>query len=134
MATGWTKLLEKVVGPLEQKKRWRQYKARVDALPDSYRTATKAIQRYSYYFGGGTGEGSMQMLEDLADLFEQAAASETPIREIVGENPDDFAKEFFANYPKGQWIIRERDRLTKDIERAAGEDTGSGTGSEGAAR
>jgi DNA-binding ferritin-like protein (Dps family) len=116
-----SKVILKVIG---DKKRWRAYKARVEALPENYRTAIKAIQRYSYYFGGGTGEGSMQMLEDLADLFEQAAANGTPIREITGENPDEFAKEFFANYPKGQWIIRERDRLARDIDRAAGEDTG----------
>ena len=121
--------IQKIIG---DKKRWRQYKARVEALPENYRIAIKAIQRYSYYFGGGDGDSGMQMLEDLADLFEQAAADGTPIREIVGENPDEFALEFFANYPKGQWIIRERDRLAKDIKRAAGEDTG--TGSEGTSR
>ena len=121
--------IQKIIG---DKKRWRQYKARVEALPENYRTAIKAIQRYSYYFGGGDGDSGMQMLEDLADLFEQAAADGTPIREIVGENPDELAMEFFANYPKGQWIIRERDRLARDIERAAGEDTGAG--SEGTSR
>ena len=132
MATGWTKLLETVYGPLGQKRRYRQYKARVERLPASYHAAIDALQRYSYYFGGGDGDSGMQMLEDLADLFEQAAADGTPIREIVGENPDEFALEFFANYPKGRWIIRERDRLVKDIERAAGEDTGAG--SEGTSR
>lgn len=116
-------LIDKMIG---DKKRWHQYKARVEALPENYRIAVKAIQRYSYYFGGGDGEGGMRMLEDLADLFEQAAADGTGIREIVGENPDEFAKEFFANYPEGQWITRERDRLARDIDRAAGEDTGTG--------
>lgn len=115
--------LQKVIG---DKRRWRRYKARVEALPENYRTAVKAIQRYSYYFGGGDGDSGMQMLEDLADLFEQAAADGTPVREIVGENPDEFAKDFFANYPKGHWIGRKRDQLARDIERAAGEDTGTG--------
>jgi hypothetical protein len=32
---------------------------------------------------------------------------------------------FPPNYPEGQWIIRERERLTNAIERAAGEDIGS---------
>jgi DNA-binding ferritin-like protein (Dps family) len=67
----------------------------------------------------------MQLLEDLADLFEQAAANGTPIREIVGEDPDEFARESFANYPQGSWITRERDRLTRDIDRATGEETSS---------
>jgi DNA-binding ferritin-like protein (Dps family) len=123
MATGWTKLLEKVTGPIEQKKRYRQYKVRVEALPETYRTAVDALQRYSYYFGHGTAEGGLSMLDDLADLFERAAADGTPVREIVGEDPVEFADAFLRNYPEGQWIVRERDRLTSAIERAAGEDT-----------
>ena len=119
--------INKIIG---DKKRWRQYRARVEDLPENYRIAIKAIQRYSYYFGGGSDDGGMRMLEDLAELFEQAAANGTPIRDIVGDNPDEFAKEFFANYSQGQWIIRERDRLARDIKRA--EETG--TGSEGGLR
>jgi DNA-binding ferritin-like protein (Dps family) len=130
MPAGWTKIVETVSGPIEQKKRYRQYKARVERLPESYRTAVEALQRYSYYFGHGTADSGLSMLEDLIDLFEQSAASGTPIREIVGEDPVEFAEAFLRNYPEGQWIVRERTRLTSAIERAAGE----GTGNEGASR
>ena len=65
------------------------------------------------------------MFEDLADLFEQSAADGTPIREIVGDDPVEFVETFVQNYPEGQWISRERERLTSAIERAAGEDTGN---------
>ena len=58
--------------------------------------------------------------EDLVDLFEQSAADKTPIREIVGEDPVEFIETFVRNYPKGQWIIRERERLIDAIDRAAG--------------
>jgi DNA-binding ferritin-like protein (Dps family) len=115
MARGW----------LNQKRRYRQYKARVERLPASYHTAIDALQRYSYYFGHGTTDGGLSMLEDLADLFEQGAASGTPVREIVGEDPLEFADAFLRNYPEGQWIVRERARLTSSIDRAAGEDTGN---------
>jgi DNA-binding ferritin-like protein (Dps family) len=97
----------------------------VERLPATYRTAIDALQRYSYYFGHGTAEGGLSMLEDLADLFEQGAATGTPVREIVGEDPVEFAEAFLRNYPEGQWIIRERERLTSAIDRAVGEDTGS---------
>ena len=33
------------------------------------------------------------------------------------------AEAFPQNYPEGQWISRERERLTSAIERASGEDT-----------
>jgi DNA-binding ferritin-like protein (Dps family) len=123
---GWTRrAVEVATGSIEQKKRYRRYKARVERLPASYRTAVEALQRYSYYFGHGTAEGGLSMLDDLADLFEEAAANGTPVREIVGEDPVEFAEAFLRNYPQGQWIIRERDRLTSAIERAESEDSGN---------
>ena len=115
----FSKFISKVVG---EKGQWREYKARTRQLPASYRTAVEALERYLRYFG--TGGGGTAIYEDLIDLFEQSAASGTPIREIVGEDPVEFIEAFVRNYPKGQWIIRERERLTNAIERAAGEDTG----------
>jgi DNA-binding ferritin-like protein (Dps family) len=127
MATGW---IEQVTGSLEQKKRYRQYKARTKQLPANYRTAIDALDRYLMYFGSITrGDTLVSMLEDLADLFEQSAADGTPIREIVGENPVEFAETFLQNYSEGQWINKERERLTKAIDRAAGEDSGKEEGS-----
>ena len=55
---------------------------------------------------------------------DQVAANGTPIREVVGEDPVECAEAFLRNYPEGQWISRERERLISAIERAAGEDAG----------
>ena len=115
----FSKFISKVVG---EKRQWREYKARARQLPTSYRTALDALERYLNYFG--TGGGGTAIYEDLIDLFEQSAANGTPIRQIVGEDPVEFIETFVRNYPKGQWIIRERERLTNAIERAAGENTG----------
>jgi DNA-binding ferritin-like protein (Dps family) len=113
------------IGWIEQKRRHRQYKARTERLPASYHTATDALQRYLTFFGPTKGDSLLAMLEDLAGLSEQSAANGTPIRAIVGEDPVEFAEAFQRNYPEGQWISRERERLTNAIERAAGEDTGN---------
>jgi DNA-binding ferritin-like protein (Dps family) len=115
---------------IEQKRRYRQYKARTERLSPGYRTAIEALERYMSYFGPGTGAGILSMLEDLIDLFEQSAASETPVRAVVGEDPVEFAEAFLRNYPEGSWINRERERLASAIERAAEEGTGEGTGEE----
>jgi len=109
--------ISKVIG---EKGQWREYKARVRQLPASYRTAVDALERYLKYFG--TGGGGTAIYGDLIDLFEQSAANGTPIREIVGEDPVEFIETFVRNYPKGQWIIRERERLTDAIKRAEGEE------------
>ncbi|WP_342376109.1 DUF1048 domain-containing protein [Myxococcus stipitatus] len=104
-----------------EKKQWRQYKTRAKQLPASYRTALEALERYLMYFGTG-GDGTA-IYADLLDLFEQSAANRTPIRQIVGEDPVEFIETFVRNYPKGQWILRERERLTQALERAAAEQT-----------
>jgi DNA-binding ferritin-like protein (Dps family) len=117
-----TTLIEKVVGDFGDKKRWREYKARTKQLPANYRTAIEALERYLTYFGAITrGDTLMSMLEDLADLFEQSAANGTPVRAIVGDDPVEFAEEFCRNYAEGQWINKERARLTEAINRAAEE-------------
>ena len=112
MGTGW----------IEQKRRYRRYKALTEQLPADYRAAIDALERYLEFFGPGQADSLLSMLEDLADLFEQSAANGTPIREVVGEDPVEFAETFLRNYPKGQWISRERERLANAIDRVAGSD------------
>ncbi|MFZ0161380.1 MAG: DUF1048 domain-containing protein [Kineosporiaceae bacterium] len=111
---------------IQQKKQYRKYKARVARLPTSYRTATAGLERYIYHLGGiGDGDSILAMLDDLADLLEQGAANGTPIREILGENPVEFAEAFLRNYPAGHWITREQERLTRAVEQAEAEETGA---------
>jgi len=118
-----TMFIEKIIGDIGDKRRWRAYKARRQRLPEDYRTAVEAIERYLTYFGGITkGDTLMSMLEDLADLFEQSAAGGTSIRAIVGHDPVEFAETFLANYSEGRWINKERKRLTDTIDRVAGDD------------
>lgn len=117
-------ILEKVVGDLDDKKRWRAYKARTKQLPSAYRDAIDALERYLMYYGAiAKGDVLVKMLDDLGDLFEQAAADRTPIRSIVGDDPVGFAEEFVRNYTHGQWINKERARPTEAIDRAVAEES-----------
>lgn len=109
-------LTSKVIG---DKRRWRAYKARVRQLPTNYRAAVDAVERYLMYFGLIDGEGAASLFEDVADLFEQAAADGTPIREIVGGDPVEFVDALVRNYSKGGYVDRERERLINAIDRAA---------------
>ena len=120
MAAGW---IEQLTGSFDDKKRWRRYKARKEQLPTSYRTAIDGLERYFMYAGSIVkGNVLMQMLEDLADLIERAAVDGTPIRDIVGDHPVEFADTFIQNYSDGQWINKERKRLIDAIDQAAGHD------------
>lgn len=103
------------------KRRWRAYKARVKQLPPDYRAAVEAIERYLMYFGVLDADNADSLFEDVADLFEQAAADGTPIREIVGDDPAEFVDELVRNYSKGGYVDKERARLVKAIDLAAGD-------------
>jgi len=115
--------IETVTGSLEQKRQYKQYKARIDALAEPYGTAAKALQRYFMYYAGYTdGETGLAMMGDAVELWERAAADGTPVRDIVGEDPVEFAETFAHSYSGTHWIDKERARLIKAIDRAAGDD------------
>lgn len=116
MAAKW---IEALTGPLDQKKQYRQDKARIDGLPEPYSTAAKAMHRYFLHFGGITdGDTLITMFGDLADLWERAATDGTPIHEIVGDDPVEFAETFAQAYNGKHWIDAERARLVRSIEEA----------------
>lgn len=113
MAAKWIELF---TGSLDQKRRYRQSKARIDALPEPYGAVAKAFQRYFMYYGGVVdGETALTMMSDFADLWERAAADGTPVRTVVGEDPVEFAETFAQAYTGKQWIDKERARLVKAV-------------------
>ena len=94
MAAKW---IETLTGSLEQKKQYRQYKARIEALPEPYGTARRRCSGTSCTTGASrTATPLVTMFGDFADLWERAAADGTPVREIVGDDPVEFAETFAA--------------------------------------
>jgi DNA-binding ferritin-like protein (Dps family) len=118
-----TTFIERILGDLGDKRRWRQYKARVKALPLKYRATVDALEQYLTYFGMITkgdvpADVLMSMLGDLAGLFERATADGTPIRVVIGDDgPVEFAETFFRDYSDGQWINKEPEQSVSAIER-----------------
>ncbi|WP_247829270.1 DUF1048 domain-containing protein [Arthrobacter antioxidans] len=111
--------IEKIVGDLGGKKRYRAYRERVRRLPEGYREAALALEHYLLNLGpSGDSTSLMAMLDDLADLLEQGVAAGTPLRDVVGTDPVAFVEEFMQNYGGGSWIRKERDRLARAIDRA----------------
>lgn len=119
---GISDLATKVIG---DKRRWRAYKARTRQLPADHRTAVDALERYLMHFGPTDGDSAASMYEDLADLFERAAADGTPVRDVVGQDPVEFAEAFLRNYTEDGWVAKERERLVNAIERAESGEAGS---------
>lgn len=119
--------IEKVVGDIGDKRRWREHKARIAALPADYREAIDAVERYLMYRGVITrGDTLVSMLEKLADLFAQGASHGVAIRDIVGVDPVLFADLFLAKFSESEWIEKERKRLVSTIERVASDSDSEG--------
>lgn len=117
------KWIELITGSLEQKKQYRAAKARIEALPAPYRGAAEAFQRYLMYYGGIVdGDTTVRMYVDAADLWERAALDGTPVRDIVGDDPVDFAETFAQAYAGRQWIDKERARFLEAVGKATTED------------
>ena len=91
--------LELIIGSLDDKKRWRAYRARVKALPAPYRDSAEAVERYLMNSGGIPNDGArlVGMFSDLADLFEQAAADGTP-DDQAAPLMDNVIRPLFAAY------------------------------------
>lgn len=103
------------------KRQWREYQARIAALPRPHREAANAVEHYLLRVGAvfvSEGDALLEMLGDLADLFEQSAADGSTVRAVVGDDPAAFIEDFLSNYPAGQWLTKERTRLAEAIERA----------------
>ncbi|NLU79017.1 DUF1048 domain-containing protein [Micromonospora sp. HNM0581] len=116
MAAKW---IETLVGSLEQKKQYRHLIARIEALPEPYRGAAKALHRYFMHHGGVLdGDTLTTMLGDFVDLWERAVVDETPVRAIVGDDPVEFAETLLQAYASRQWIDIERERLRTAIDAA----------------
>lgn len=109
---GISEFAHKVIG---DKREWREYKARMRALPEPYRIAVDGIERYLFHFGAVESDSSIAIFSDVADIFERAAADGTPVREIVGDDPSVFVDALIDNYEKGGYVAREKKRLADSI-------------------
>ncbi|NCT90415.1 DUF1048 domain-containing protein [Cellulomonas sp. APG4] len=143
-------LIDKVVGQIDDKRRWRAYKARVRALPAAHRTAAEGLERYTSHLGVLTGgdlpaDGLMPMLEEVVGRLESAADAGASVASVVGADPVAFADDLVETHLGGRWasapastaaierefhaqvdrgLAKERDRLRGAV--------GQGLGREGA--
>jgi DNA-binding ferritin-like protein (Dps family) len=109
-------IINKVIG---EKKQWKVYKSRKKQLPANYQKAVDALERHILTFCPESGDALMRALNDLIDLFEQSAEEMKSIREIVGEDPADFAETFTSNYTKDTWRDREARKLNEALDAAS---------------
>lgn len=99
-------ILELVVGNLEEKKTYRQFMKRVNALPDEYRYTFKKIQQYMYTLGSESC--NMSIFKDLVDLFEASASENKPVLQVIGNDVASFCDELILASTTNTQCLREK--------------------------
>ncbi|WP_336660907.1 DUF1048 domain-containing protein [Leucobacter sp. USHLN153] len=113
------KWIETLTGSLDEKKQYKAATARIAALPEPYASVANALQRYFLYSGAVVdGDRLVAMVTDHADLWERAAIDGASVRDIIGDDPVEFAENFVIAYSTRQWIDKERARLTRAVAEA----------------
>ncbi len=111
-------VIKRIMGDLEEKKEYKEFTKRVNALPKEYRYAFKKIQHYMYCMGAPGGDmtifNDLSVFIGLVELFETSAADGKSVTQTVGSDVSKFADDFMAAYsthnPKNL-----REKLNREI-------------------
>lgn len=84
------KIIDTLIGSLDEKRDYRKNEARAKALPVEYREAYKQIKKYIFTTSGIL---SIEPLTTLVDILEEASADGKSVIEITGPDVAAFADE-----------------------------------------
>jgi len=95
----------------QEKLEYRQYRKRVNALPADLRQAMRALEKYLWNWAK---DGSMyDLLEDILELFEGAAADGLSVKEVIGDDIVTFADDLLSENQDKTWLDTQRRKLRK---------------------
>lgn len=101
-----SKLLDTLVGSLEEKKEYRENEARAKALPKEFAEAYKDIKKYIFHTSGIL---TAEPLKVLVDIFEEAAANGKHVVDITGSDVAAFVDELI--HGERSYFEQQREKL-----------------------
>lgn len=105
------KIINSIIGDLNEKKAYRQNEKRAKALPTEYANAYKNIKQYIFTTSGIL---STEPLVVLVDMLEEAAAEGKHVIDITGPDVAAFADELVRGTKS--YHDQQRDRLNKSMD------------------
>lgn len=104
-------MIQKMV---QEKKDYRDYKNRVNQLPEQYKKAMNAIEKYMWNYAKGSG--MFEHIKGILEMFESGVSEGLTVREVVGNDLADFADGIIAEIPEETWIHDMRKKLRSTLE------------------
>lgn len=96
------------------KREYKEYEARVKALPADYRMVYEKMAEYMWsYSGGGDGYDMVAIQAGLLELFETNAAEGKQVLDVTGEDVAAFSDELLRNAKT--YTENRREKLNRDI-------------------
>lgn len=99
-----------VIGDLNEKREYLETEKRAKALPKEYAKAYKEIKKYIF---NTSGILSMQPLRTLVELFEEAAANDQKVVDVLGTDVAGFADELVKG--EKSWMDAQKEKLNKKL-------------------
>lgn len=103
-------IIDKLVGGLDEKKRFRANEKRAKSLPAEYRDAYENIRNYLW---STSGVESIDPLVSLVDLLEEAAADGRKVVDITGSDVAAFADDLVKG--ERSYKDQQREKLNKNF-------------------
>jgi DNA-binding ferritin-like protein (Dps family) len=109
-------IFEKIIGSLDDKREWRALEARAKVLPNEYRSAYKAMQKYMWTSGAPSDwKDSSRIFCGILDLFEEGAAEGKKVTDRTGEDVAAFCDDLVRD--EKSWRDKYRTKLNDTIGR-----------------
>ena len=108
-----------IIGVKEGKRRYREYRRRIDELPEDYSFVFKKLEDYMFRFVGGDGMDMTDLCSGLLEMFEAGAVDGKPVRDIIGDDPTAFCDELIRSAKT--WTDKWRSGLNESISRRLGD-------------
>lgn len=85
------------------KAEWHKQQARIKAMPEDYQIVIGEVQNYFWQFAGGDGMDMVAGIYDLIDFFEDGAANNVPVLELVGNDVAEFSENTLREMQAKRW-------------------------------
>lgn len=112
------KIIDSLVGNLDEKRDYKKNEARAKALPKEYAAAYTEIKNYIFRTSGLV---TMEPLKVLVDILEEAAANDKTVTEVIGKDAAAFADELVRG--EKSYHEDQRKKLNANFERNANNHT-----------
>jgi DNA-binding ferritin-like protein (Dps family) len=104
------KIINTLIGDLNEKKKYRENEKRAQALPNEYAQAYRDIKHYLW---NTSGILTIEPLVSLVDLLEEAAANGRSVVDITGPDVAAFADDLVKG--ESSYKDQQREKLNKNF-------------------